>query len=293
MTAGLGVGEDGGEYWPGRVGEDPFGLVGDCCLYVAGQDKTLVLPGRPGCEFGQCRGESTVGGRLEVLDSVAGGVGLVSVALRLMPAPGDDGGPDQGCDRSGQRIAFGPAGQTVIAQVAGRGLMGRVMSTAGMALVLGPAAGPVIGGLLIAHASWQWLFLVNIPVGLAGLWLGRRLVPRAEPSGAARFDVPGFVLEACLLLLGIGNALSVVPSSTTAYVTVDPPHLPDAVTLINISLRLGGAALLVSVLSSGSGGASAAESHRTAFWCLVLLSLLAVASATCVVLASRAREGRR
>lgn len=73
-------------------------------------------------------------------------------------------------------------------------------------------------------------------------------------------------------------------------------QLPDAVTLVNIFLRLGGAvgaALLVSVLSGASGGPAAAESYRRAFSCLVLLSVLAVAAAACLVLALRGRAGRR
>ncbi|MGW1375055.1 DHA2 family efflux MFS transporter permease subunit [Streptomyces sp. NPDC002446] len=342
-----------------------------------------------------------------------------------------------------------PAGQTVIAQVAGRALMGRVMSTAGMALVLGPAAGPTIGGLLIAHASWRWLFLVNLPLGLLGLWLGRRIIPPGERAARTRFDTRGFVLigiglpaltyavslpghsgrpglattyvplllgcsalaafvllgrrteapllrlrlftnrvfaaaaassflagliqfgalviwalyfqmargydvidtglamvgfavgaavlpwsgrltdrfgggpvslagavlttatflpaallppdasllvlETCLFLLGIGNALSVVPSSTAAYVTVDPPHIPDAVTLVNIFLRLGGAvgsSLLIAVVTNSAGGQTDPGSYRSAFWWLIAASALSIASATAVLTASRPRAGR-
>ncbi len=89
-----------------------------------------------------------------------------------------------------------PAGQTVIAQVAGRRHLGRVMSTVGTPLVLGPALGPVLGGAMISVASWQWLFLVNLPVGVAGLWLGRRLIPRDRPGPARTLDLPGFGLVA-------------------------------------------------------------------------------------------------
>lgn len=100
-----------------------------------------------------------------------------------------------------------PAGQTVIAQVAGRALMGRVMSTAGMALVLGPALGPVVGGELLAHASWPWLFLVNLPVGVVGLWLGRRCLPHTGGGERTRFDAAGAVL--------VGLALPAVTYATS------------------------------------------------------------------------------
>jgi EmrB/QacA subfamily drug resistance transporter len=103
--------------------------------------------------------------------------------------------------RVGQGFAGGlllPAGQTVIAQVAGRKLMGRVMSVVGTPLVLGPAVGPTLGGFLISHASWHWLFLMNLPVGVLGWWLGWRIIPRGEPSTSVPFDTLGFVL------IGIG-----------------------------------------------------------------------------------------
>ncbi len=40
------------------------------------------------------------------------------------------------------------------------------------ALILGPASGPILGGLLIERLSWRWVFYVNIPVGLAALAFG-------------------------------------------------------------------------------------------------------------------------
>lgn len=48
VAAGFGVGEDGGERGPGRVGEDALGVVGDGCSYVAGQDAVGFLLGRVG-----------------------------------------------------------------------------------------------------------------------------------------------------------------------------------------------------------------------------------------------------
>lgn len=87
-----------------------------------------------------------------------------------------------------------PTGQTVIGQVAGPTRMGRVMSTVGIAVILAPALGPIIGGVLIAHLSWRWLFLINLPVGVLALILGLRVVPRGERTGAGMFDLIGFVL---------------------------------------------------------------------------------------------------
>ncbi|MEO5725216.1 MAG: MDR family MFS transporter, partial [Ilumatobacteraceae bacterium] len=64
-----------------------------------------------------------------------------------------------------------------------------------------PALGPVLGGLLITKASWHWIFLVNVPVGIAAFVFGwRHLREHREPVG--KFDVPGFVLS--------GGALAMV-----------------------------------------------------------------------------------
>ena len=58
-----------------------------------------------------------------------------------------------------------PVGQAILAQAAGPQRMGRVMSVIGVPTLLGPILGPVIGGLIVDHFSWRWIFFVNLPVG--------------------------------------------------------------------------------------------------------------------------------
>ncbi len=79
-----------------------------------------------------------------------------------------------------------PAGQTVLGRAAGPGRMGRVMNTAGIAVVLAPAIGPTIGGLLIENLSWHWLFLVNVPVGSSRSSSAPALCPGAAASRPGR-----------------------------------------------------------------------------------------------------------
>lgn len=68
--------------------------------------------------------------------------------------------------------------------------------------LVGRLAGPLIGGALVSLASWQWILLVNLPLGLIALALALWLVEEVPPTAAAsRFDWPGF------LLLGLGLAL--------------------------------------------------------------------------------------
>src|ERR1700755_3039907 len=96
-----------------------------------------------------------------------------------------------------------PIGQAILAQAAGPQRMGRVMSVIGVPTLLGPILGPVIGGLIIDHFSWRWIFFVNLPVGVVALILAWRILPSAERDTRSRLDVVG------LLLLSPGLALIV------------------------------------------------------------------------------------
>ena len=60
---------------------------------------------------------------------------------------------------------------------------------------LGIAIGPVAGGWLIEHASWNAVFLVNLPFVVAALTAGHWLVPESKDPAAPRLDVPGFALS--------------------------------------------------------------------------------------------------
>ncbi|MEN9504391.1 MAG: hypothetical protein RI958_317 [Actinomycetota bacterium] len=73
-----------------------------------------------------------------------------------------------------------------------------------------PALGPILGGLLVTHASWRWIFLINVPIGLAGLWFGFRYLREHREPTVGRFDIPGFVLSGSALAL-IVYALSEGP----------------------------------------------------------------------------------
>lgn len=74
-----------------------------------------------------------------------------------------------------------------------RGLgMGVIATTGGVALTFGPP----IGGLLTAYLGWHWIFLINVPIGIAAIILGRSAIPApAVPAKMERFDFFGtFVL---------------------------------------------------------------------------------------------------
>ncbi|MFJ6155237.1 DHA2 family efflux MFS transporter permease subunit [Pseudarthrobacter sp. NPDC092184] len=74
-------------------------------------------------------------------------------------------------------------------------------ATAGMATLVGP----ILGGVLVDGLGWEWIFFINVPIGIAGFILALRNVP-ALSTHPHRFDIPGVVLSAVglfLLVFGI------------------------------------------------------------------------------------------
>ena len=86
-----------------------------------------------------------------------------------------------------------PVGQIILVKAAGPRALPRLMSMIGVPIILAPVFGPTIGGLLIEHAGWEWIFFVNIPIGILAVALGRRLLPRrrARARRQARRAGPG------------------------------------------------------------------------------------------------------
>ncbi|WP_337039088.1 MULTISPECIES: multidrug transporter subunit MdtD [Pseudescherichia] len=73
--------------------------------------------------------------------------------------------------------------------------------------LVGPILGPVLGGVLVTWASWHWIFLINIPIGIAGLFYARKYMPDFT-TPRRRFDMSGFLLfGVSLVLFSIGIEL--------------------------------------------------------------------------------------
>lgn len=98
-------------------------------------------------------------------------------------------------------------GQMLLVMRADRQNMARVMSAVGVPMILAPIVGPAIGGLLLDGPGWQWIFFVNIPVGVVTVLLGIVFLPGDEGHRGHRLDVAGLVL-AGLGMVGVTYGLA-------------------------------------------------------------------------------------
>lgn len=87
-----------------------------------------------------------------------------------------------------------PLGMTILTRAAGPERVGRVMAVLGIPMLLGPIFGPIIGGWLIDSASWHWIFLINLPIGIAALIYAALVLPRDHVEPSETFDLVGMLL---------------------------------------------------------------------------------------------------
>jgi EmrB/QacA subfamily drug resistance transporter len=104
-----------------------------------------------------------------------------------------------------------PVGMIMLTQAAGPKRVGRMMSIIGVPMLMGPVLGPVIGGLIVDHLSWRWIFFVNVPVGAIAVLMGLRWLPKVNVS-----EHPGRLDWRGLALLSPGLGLAVFGLSETS-----------------------------------------------------------------------------
>jgi EmrB/QacA subfamily drug resistance transporter len=94
-----------------------------------------------------------------------------------------------------------PIGRLVVLRVFPRSELVRVLSFVTIPGLLGPLLGPTLGGYLVQYVSWHWIFLINIPVGIAGCLASWRFMPDLCSPEAGEFDWTGFVLFSAATVL--------------------------------------------------------------------------------------------
>src|SRR3954469_2288381 len=118
-----------------------------------------------------------------------------------------------------------PIGQMILVKAAGPRNMPKVMSAIGVPIILAPVFGPTLGGLLVEHAGWQWIFFVNLPIGVAAVFAALRLLPRDEaaPAAAGKLDAIGLGLVATGL---VGVTYGLAESGTAGSLLADSVMVP-------------------------------------------------------------------
>jgi EmrB/QacA subfamily drug resistance transporter len=83
-------------------------------------------------------------------------------------------------------------------------------------MLFAPVLGPPLGGLITTYASWHWNFVLNVPIGLVGLWLVWRKVPAdatRAPRALDRVGAVAAITGLCLLITGLESAAQAMHSA--------------------------------------------------------------------------------
>ncbi len=121
-----------------------------------------------------------------------------------------------------------PVGRLILMRSVDKSQVIRVISYSVWPALAAPVVAPVVGGFIIAHASWHWIFLVNVPIGLIALLIGIKIVPRVPDGKVERLDWLGFY--GCALSLGL---------LVLAAANLGSPHINLVSTLLLLVVGIG------------------------------------------------------
>ena len=101
--------------------------------------------------------------------------------------------------------------QGIITQVFPATERGKALGLTGTSVALGSLVGPGLGGIIVGAASWEYIFLINVPVGVVVLFFAIKLLPRSNKKATDRLDVLGAALF-MFSIVPLFVALGQVPS---------------------------------------------------------------------------------
>lgn len=165
-----------------KLGTDYDGVIWVTSAYLLAYAVPLLLSGRLGDRFGP-KNLYLTGLAVFTLASLwcglSGSIGML-IAARVLQGIG--------------AALLTPQTLSTITRIFPPERRGAAMSIWGATAGVATLVGPLAGGVLVDHLGWQWIFIVNVPIGIAGLVLAHRLVPTL-PTERHRFDLLGVVLS--------------------------------------------------------------------------------------------------
>lgn len=127
-----------------------------------------------------------------------------------------------------------PIPPVIVLQLFGRQEQGKAMGIFGFGVVLAPAMGPSIGGVLVEAFGWRSIFFVVVPFCVAALLLAHRYLPHSSPGAEGvnpyerRFDLPGLALLTVAVLTGMNGLVHLHTPSLYAYALLGASALTAA-----------------------------------------------------------------
>jgi EmrB/QacA subfamily drug resistance transporter len=101
-----------------------------------------------------------------------------------------------------------PVGRLVLLRSIDKSALVNAMAWVTVPALVGPVLGPPLGGFITTYLTWHWIFLINIPIGMVGIFMALRYIDPIRSEDPERFDLYGLVL-AGIGLGGIAFGLSV------------------------------------------------------------------------------------
>ncbi|GAA1638465.1 DHA2 family efflux MFS transporter permease subunit [Actinoplanes couchii] len=129
-----------------------------------------------------------------------------------------------------------PLGMTIMTKAAGPDRIGRLMAVLGIPMLLGPISGPILGGWLIDSYSWHWIFLINIPIGIAALIYAQIVLPKDNPEPSESFDFIGMLMLSPGLALFLYGVSTLPEEQSVTAPKVGIPMLVGALLVIGFVL---------------------------------------------------------
>ncbi|HEY4898983.1 MAG TPA: MFS transporter [Candidatus Nanopelagicaceae bacterium] len=121
-----------------------------------------------------------------------------------------------------------PVGRLILMRSVVRTEVIRVIAYSVWPALVAPVVAPILGGFIIGHTSWHWIFLVNLPIGVVALVIGFKIVPHIPGGNTEKLDWRGFY----------GSALS-LGFLVFGAAALGAPHINTVITIVLFTLSFG------------------------------------------------------